>query len=99
MQQQRTFWQWCGRYIRLPFFITIAAIIALYFFNDNSALTYYDYQVRIAELKAQIKENTDTLEYYRQLTRSLDNDRETLERIVRERYHMRRANEEIYLFD
>ncbi|MCM1111277.1 MAG: septum formation initiator family protein [Clostridium sp.] len=81
----------------MPFLITIGAIATLYFFNDNSALTYYDYEVRISNLRAQIRENQDTLEYYQALNRSLDTDREALERIVRERYHMQRTDEEVYL--
>lgn len=96
MMEKRTFIQWCRRYVRLPFPLTVAAIAILYFFNDNSALTYYDYQVQIADLKAQIKANTDTLEYYKALNRNLDTDPEVLERIVRERYHMQRTNEDVY---
>ena len=99
MKAKLTAWQWCQRYIRLPFLITATAIVCLYFFNDNSALTYYESQLRIAALKAEIKENTDTLEHYRALTRDLDRDRESIERIVRERYHMRRANEDVYTYE
>lgn len=75
------------------------AIVSLYFFNDNSALTYYESQLRISSLKAEIKENVDTLEYYRAMTRSLDRDRASIERIVRERHHMRRANEDVYIYE
>lgn len=99
MKSELTLWEWCKRYIRLPFFLTVAAIVCLYFFNDNSALTYYESQLEISRLKAEIKQNTDTLEHYRALSQSLDREKEAIEKIVRERHHMRRASEDIYLYD
>lgn len=96
---KRNIFQWCRRFIRLPFFITIGAIAVLYFFNDNSAMTYYQRELNIERLKQEISDNRDTLEYYRSLTRQLDTDREMLERVVREHHHMQRQNEDIYIFD
>ena len=43
--------------------------------------------------------NRDTLEYYNKLNHSLDTDPETMERIVRERYHMQRENEDVYIVE
>ena len=37
------------------------------------------------------------MQYYRRLNASLDTDPETLERIVREHYHMQRVNEDVYV--
>lgn len=90
---------WCTRYIRLPFVMTVTAIVCLYFFNDNSALSYYESQLKISRLKAEIQDNIDTLNHYRALSRSLDRDRSSVERIVRERHHMRRNNEDVYIYE
>ncbi len=91
--------KWLRRYVRLPFLVTVGIIIALYFFNDHSALTYYQYETRINELRSQIKATTDTLEHYRQLNHSLNTDREAMERIVRERHHMQRVDEDVYIME
>lgn len=99
MTTNNRFINWCLRYIRLPFPLTLCAIAALYCFNDNSALTYYDDQVEISRLKAEIKANTDTFEYYRALNENLQRNREELERIVRERHHMQSTNEEVYIMN
>lgn len=92
-------WTWIRRYVKLPFILTVSIIAALYLFNDHSALTYYEYEKRINDLRTQIKATTDTLEYYRQLNRSLDTDREAMERIVRERHHMQRVDEDVYIME
>ena len=79
--------------------LTVGVIIALYFFNDHSALTYYEYETRINDLRTQIKATTDTLEHYRRLNHSLSTDREAMERIVRERHHMQRVEEDVYIME
>ena len=38
------------------------------------------------------------MNYYRSLNQRLDTDPQTLERIVREQYHMQRPNEDVYVF-
>jgi len=58
-----------------------------------------EYEEEITRLKAEIKQNNDTLEYYQMLNNSLSTDREEMERIVRERYHMQRTNEDVYVFE
>jgi len=90
---------WVRRYIRPGFFVTAAVIAFVLFFNDNSLVTTYEYEQEIDLLRAQIKECRDTLAYYESLNRALDTDIETMERIVRERYHMQRPSEDVYVFE
>ncbi len=90
---------WIRRYVRPSFVITAAIIAFVLFFNDNSILTTYEHEREIDRLKAEIKECNDTLRYYQALNRALDTDVETMERIVRERYHMQRPSEDIYIFE
>ncbi len=68
------------------------------FFNENSLVHTIDQEQRISELKAQIEDATDTLEYYRDLNNSLRHDRETMERIVREQHDMQHPDEDVYIF-
>lgn len=90
---------WVRRYIRPGFMITASVIAFVLFFNDNSLLTTYEHEQEIDRLKAEISECRDTLMYYEALNRALDTDVETMERIVRERYHMQRPTEEVYVYE
>ena len=90
---------WLRRYIRPGFVVTAAVIMVVLFFNDNSLLTTYEHDKEIDRLRAEIKECRDTLLHYEALNRSLDTDVETMERIVRERYHMQRPTEDVYVFE
>lgn len=91
--------KWCRSYVTLTFVGVVGFVVFLTFFTDNSVVKKMEYEKEIARLKAEIQQNTDTLEYYRQLNNSLSTDREEMERIVRERYHMQRTNEDVYVFE
>lgn len=69
------------------------------FFNENNVMRYYEYDLTIENIRKEIKNNEDTFLYYRDLNNRLSTDRATLERIVREKYHMQRRNEDIYIFE
>jgi cell division protein FtsB len=90
---------WCRRYISLTFIFVIGFVLMVLFFNDNSILKSMEYNARITELKQEIQSNRDTMEYYHRLNHSLNTDKETMERIVREQYHMQRENEDVYIIE
>ena len=69
------------------------------FFNENSYSRSAELQEEIDALEAEIKENNDTMQYYRRFNAGLDTDPAALERIVRENYHMQRINEDVYIID
>lgn len=94
-----SFLAWCRRYLSVNAAVITAVLVYVLFFNDNSILNHYEYERQIADLKAEIKQNRDTLEYYRELNSRLDTDRRTMEQIVREQYHMQRPDEDIFLID
>lgn len=91
--------QWCRRYISVTFLILIAFIAIVLFFNDNSFVKSVEYTTRISELREEIRANEDTLRHYQRLNHALDTDPETMERIVRENYHMQRENEDVYIVE
>lgn len=91
--------EWCRRYLSVTFLILIAFIVIVLFFNDNSFVKSVEYTSRINELREEIRQNEDTLRYYQRLNHALDTDPETMERIVRENYHMQRENEDVYLVE
>lgn len=88
---------WCRRYISFTLIVAVAFIVFVLFFNDNSYSRSSELQQEIEALEAEIKVNNDTMQYYRSLYLSLNTDPETLERIVREKYHMQRSDEDVYV--
>ena len=91
--------EWCRRYLSVTFLILIAFIVIVLFFNDNSFVKSVEYTSRINELREEIRQNEDTLRYFQRLNHALDTDPETMERIVRENYHMQRENEDVYIVE
>lgn len=91
--------EWCRRYLSVTFLILIAFIVIVLFFNDNSFVKSVEYTSRINELREEIRQNEYTLRYYQRLNHALDTDPETMERIVRENYHMQRENEDVYIVE
>ncbi|MDE6074437.1 MAG: septum formation initiator family protein, partial [Muribaculaceae bacterium] len=89
---------WCRRYISLTLIAVLAFMAFVLFFNENSVMKGYELNREIERLKAEIKENTDSMNYYLHMNELLRTDRETMERVVREQYHMQRDNEDVYVF-
>ncbi len=89
--------QWCRRYITFPLIVAVGYVLFVVFFNENSYSRSAELQEEIDALEAEIKENNDTMMYYRRLNAGLDTDPVALERIVRENYHMQRVNEDVYI--
>lgn len=92
-------YSWTRRYVSLPLVVAVVYAAFVLFFNENSYSHSAELQNQIDELRAEIKENNDTMQYYLRLNHNLDTDPATLECIVRERYHMQRPNEDVYLVD
>lgn len=90
---------WSRKYITLNFLAMCAIIVYLCFFNDNSVTDMYRYQKEIDTKRAEIISNLDTIRYYETMLNRLRTDPETMERIVREQYHMQRPNEDIYVVE
>lgn len=95
----RGFVRWCRRYISLTLIIVVGLMVYVTGFNDNSFVNIHHYKQQIKALRSQIKENSDTLEYYESLNRRLETDPVTMERVVREQYHMQRPGEDVYVFE
>lgn len=91
--------RWIRRYVSLPLLLVVAYVVFIAFFNENSYFKSMEYQKQIDELRAEIKENNDTMAYYRQLNKNLASDPAELERVVREHYHMQRPGEDVYVFE
>ena len=95
----KEFFKWCRRYLSFTLLDALGVGALVLFFNENSLLTSIEQERRIEDLKARISEATDSLVYYRDLNRSLNTDKETMERIVREQHHMQHPDEDVYIFE
>lgn len=95
----KSFINWCRRYFSLTLLASIAVASLVLFFNEHSLLRTMAQEREIDRLEELISQATDTLNYYKELNRSLDTDAETMERIVREQYHMQHPDEDVYVYE
>ena len=91
-------WKWCRRYVTVMSVIVVGFMVYSMFFNESSVKSM-EVNNEIERINNAIKQNEDTTVYYNQLLQRLSDDPETMERIVREHYHMQRPNEDVYVFE
>ena len=91
-------WKWCRRYVTVMSVIVVGFMVYSMFFNESSVKSM-EVNNEIERSNNAIKQNEDTTAYYNQLLQRLSDDPETMERIVREHYHMQRPNEDVYVFE
>ena len=91
--------KWLRRYFSITLAAVVAFVMFVLFFNENSFMRNVELKREIEALKAEIRDNEDTLRYYQDMLEKLNTDRETMEKIVREQYHMQRPSEEVYVTD
>lgn len=68
------------------------------FFNDETSLALnMKYEKEINRLSLEIKECRDSAAYYRRQREAILHDSQDLEHLARERFHMQRPNEDVYI--
>lgn len=98
-ERKHGFRAWAKRYISFSFLASVAIIVYLMFFTDNSVASSYSQTMRNDSLRREIEIERDSLTYYQRMNTLLSTDRGTMEQIVRERFHMQRQGEDVYLID
>ena len=91
--------RWIPRWLNIPLIIFVIFVVVLLFFGDNNYMRINEYRSHINDLKSQIKSNQDSAAAYDAKVNELNTDNESLERLVREKYGMKRINEEVYITD
>ncbi|MDD7343795.1 MAG: septum formation initiator family protein [Bacteroidales bacterium] len=91
--------QFQHRWLHLPFLIIVGFFVTLLCFGDYNYSRRNGYVKQISDIKVQIQANEDSAAVYEAKIRELNTDRHTLERIAREKYGMKRANEDVYVTD
>ena len=91
--------KWIPRWLNIPLLIFVGFVIVLLFFGDNNYMRINKYHSQINDLKSQIQNNKDSAAMYEAKINELNTDKESLERLVREKYGMKRTNEEVFITD
>jgi cell division protein FtsB len=91
--------KWLPRWVNIPLLIFVVFVLTLLFYGDNSFIRSTKYRNQINDLKSQIQAYEDSAAMYDAKVNELNTDNETLERLVREKYGMKRTNEEVYITD
>ena len=91
---------WLRRRSTLPFIAIGSVIVLMLFLNEETSVkTNVEYEKRINMLKSAIKENKDSAAYYREHRLAIEKGEGDLERLAREKYHMQRPTEDVYIFE
>ena len=91
--------KWIPLWLSVPFVLFIAFIVMMLFYGENNYLQINEQKNEIDKVTAQIKALEDSAKYYERKTEELNTDKETLEKIAREQYGMKRTNEEVFITD
>lgn len=95
MGKINTIWSYLSRH---KYLITIViGLLMVGVVDENSMRKYVLNQLRISELQEEIKEYAEQYETDSVKLDALMNDPKGVERVARERYLMKRANEDVYV--
>ena len=89
------------KYIRQhKYLITIAAfLVIIVFLDENSLIQRQQHQQEIKTLKAEIERYRQQFEEDTRKLKELTSNPEAMEKIAREKYLMKRPNEDVFIFE
>lgn len=89
---------WFHRRSNLPILLVGALVVAFLFLNDDTSIELnMEYDREINDLKSQIASCNDSAEYYKRQRESILRGTSDLEHLARERFHMQRPTEDVYV--
>lgn len=75
-------------------------VIYIYFYaSDTSIGARARLQHQVDSLRTEIASYRDSADLYRRLNAALLTDPATVERVIREHYHMKQPHEDVYVFE
>lgn len=84
----------------IPLLIISGLVVLLLFFNDETSVTLnMEYDVEINRLQEEIALSRDSAEYFRTQREAILNQNSDVERIAREKFHMHRPTEDLYILN
>lgn len=80
-------------------FVTIAFLLIITFFDENNMIKHFQNQREIAILKSEIEELKEELEVLTYKSDELHKDIEIMEKVAREKYGMHKEGEEVFIVE
>lgn len=96
MSRLLTVWNYIRRYKYLVAVVVFLLIIGV--LDENSLYTRYQRRVEIGNLKQEIQKYQSQYEAETAQLQALQNDPSAVERMARERYFMKRPDEDVFVF-
>ena len=91
---------WRRRRGAIPFIVIATVIVVVLFLNEETSVkTNMEYDSKINQLKSEIKSNNDSAAYYRRHRMAIEKGEGDLERLARERYHMQKPSEDVFVYE
>lgn len=97
MDKLITIWSFLGRHKYLITVGIFAVIIG--FLDENSLLRRFKYEREISQLKEEIEKYRADYEENTQRLNELSTNPDAIEQVAREKYMMKKPNEDIYVFE
>ena len=96
--EKKSFWK--RRRGAIPFIVIATVVVVVLFLNEETSVkTNMEYEARINDLRKEIKHNRESAQYYKEHRLAIENGEGDLERLARERYHMQRPTEDVFVYD
>ncbi|MCR4918278.1 MAG: septum formation initiator family protein [Prevotella sp.] len=93
-------WRFAGSLWYIKYIVvTAVGVVLVCFTGENSLMAHRRYQAQIEALQAEIQQNTEQFERDQRQLRLLQTDPKAVEQVARERYFMRRDNEDIFVLE
>ena len=92
-----TIWEFIGKHKYLITVLAFAAIIG--FLDENSAIRRIGYTREISRLQSEIEKYRADYEENTEKLNELSSNPDAIEQIAREKYLMKKPNEDIYVFE
>ena len=92
-----TFFNWVKN--NKYWFVTIAFLLIIIFFDENNMIKHFQNQREIAVLKSEIDELKEELEVLSHKSAELHKDIEIREKVAREKYGMHKEGEEVFIVE
>ena len=89
---------WIRRRAHLPVLVIGSLMVVLLLINDDTSISRnMEYQRQINELSDAIAECRDSAAYYRHQRESIIRGTGSLEHLAREKFHMQRPSEDVFI--
>ena len=92
-------WSWARKFLSPMTLLCLAVLAYIGFAGENTVMSSIEYDRTIDSLRAELEDNRDTMLYYRDLNSRLATDPSLMEQVVREQYGMKRASEDVFIFN